>query len=401
MLPSNPNSKSTLLLALVFAGLLASFQTIQLVSSEGPANSTQSPPGVESTTVATTSTTTPAASTTIITTNPPAPTTTVAQPVQQVNGTNQTNNSGQIHQSDGSHSNHLPKLLDGIKSIIDLSYTLSEKTLHWPRNYGFQYTVLNGEVQNGSHYFKSDAINMSIHTGTHLDAPVHFSKTGWTVDLIPLERLIDVRAHIIDLSAKVSQNRTYNFVKSDFIDSKTEKPLVTPNSVALVYTGLSKLYSQGPSAYLGTDTKNISLMQVPGFSKEAAEFLRDLKVYGVGLDAISADSSDKHGPDGSYNPVAHAIFNDANIYILENVGPKLAELVGQDAKIQLVIAPLAIEGGSGSPVRLVAFTVHDDCARSFVGNAATTIPHLPYLTNIMTAISVIVGILIYGRQHSI
>lgn len=321
---------------------------------------------------------------------------------QQGKEANQTNASGQILQQNGTTMVEIPKLVDGIKTIIDLSWPLNNDTLHWPKNSGFQYiSVKDGEAkndQNQAYYVKSDAFTMAVHTGTHLDAPRHFSQSGWTVDQIPLDRLIDVPAHVIDLSAKVNVNRTYNFQKSDFIDAQTNKPLVSPKSVVLIYTGISKFYEQGKKAYFGTEGTNISEMKIPGFSKEAAEYMVEMKVYGVGLDAASADSSDRHGANETYDPVAHTIFNSNNIYILENVGKSLADIAGQDAKIRLSIAPLAITGGSGSPVRLVAFTVHDDRLCGSPTNSASGFLLSPQLTFIMTAIGIVAGILIFGRR---
>lgn len=328
----------------------------------------------------------------------------VPEPAQQSNATIHTHVLGQIHQPDITNMVVLrPKLVDGIKTIIDLSWPLNNNTLHWPKNFGFEYlNLIDGERkndQNQSYYVKSDGFKMAVHTGTHLDAPRHFSQNGWTVDQIPLDRLVDVPVHVIDLSAQVSRNRSYNFQKSDFIDAQTNQPLVSPKSVVLVYTGLSKFYEQGEKAYFGTDTKNISQMQIPGFSKQAAEYMVEMKVYGVGLDAASADSSDRHGSNETYDPVAHSILNSNNIFILENISNRLSEIVAQkDASLRLTIAPLPITGGSGSPVRLIAFTLHDDCPRSYAANSATGFLFSPHLTIIMTTMSVIAGILIFGQR---
>lgn len=259
-------------------------------------------------------------------------------------------------------------LIVGAKTIVDLSHPLHNGTIHWPIFPGFTYTsYLDGDLPhepNQTHYVKADGFTTSIHCGTHLDAPNHFNRQGWSVEQIPLSRLIDVQLQVIDLSAKVQANRSYSFTKADFIDSTGLKSLVTGGSVVLVYTGLSKFYADGQKAYLGTETNNTSEMHIPGFSKEAAQYLVEQGVYGVGLDAPSADSSQQHGANGTMNPVAHAIFSANNIYIIENVSNKLFDMIGQDSHMRLTIAPLAIVGGSGSPVRLVAVMAHNDCYKS-------------------------------------
>lgn len=212
---------------------------------------------------------------------------------------------------------------------------------------------------------------MGVHCGTHLDAPRHFNKNGWTVEQIPLDRLVDVPVTVIDVSEQVSARRNYSFLKSDFFTKDTNQSLVRANSVVLMYTGISKLYQQGAEAYFGTKGSNISEMYIPGFSQEAAEYLASVGVFGVGLDAASADSSEKHGSNNTIDPVAHMIFNGNNIYILENVSNKLAELLSQKTPMSLIIAPLPITGGSGSPIRLIAVSSsrHGDSGATVVNSA--------------------------------
>lgn len=283
------------------------------------------------------------------------------------------------------------------KKIYDLSYPLSNKTLHWPTNSGFNYTVdrdaqVNNSATNSSYHVKSDTFCTAVHTGTHLDAPIHFNAGGWTVEQIPLERLIDVPVTVIDLSGKVSKDKSYAFLKEDFVDKKSSKPLVNPNSVVLVYTGISNSYNQGAKAYFGTDSKNMSEMSIPGFSREAASFLVEQKVYGVGLDAPSADSSQRHGTNDSFDPQAHTIFNGNNIYILENINGKLSQLVNSTSA-RLTIAPLPIENGSGSPVRLIAITGHYESASQATNSAHTGTSHLN-LTMLISMILCIVPFMI-------
>lgn len=251
-------------------------------------------------------------------------------------------------------------------SIIDLSHPLNDKTIHWPSNSGFSYSVQkDGDMKNQqdqAYHLKSDSFSTAAHTGTHIDAPVHFNKQGLTVDKIPLNRLIDVPVTVIDLSSKVKANRSYSFTRQDFLEAQTGAPLVKAHSVVLVYTGVSEDYDKGEQAYFGTPTSNVSILtdlKIPGFSKEAAQLMAEVGVYGVGLDSPSADSSDAIKPSGM-NLDAHIVLNGKDIFILENINSRLKELLGQPAgSVRLTIAPLPIVGGSGSPVRLVAVTEHE------------------------------------------
>lgn len=139
-----------------------------------------------------------------------------------------------------------------VEKIVDLSHPLENNTIHWPTNKGFSYSVNVAKnftnVRSENYFVKSDNIDTAIHCGTHLDAPVHFNEKGWTVDQIPLNRLVNVPAIVIDVSAKVKLNRAYSFQKSDFLD-EDGNPLVEENCVVLVYTGVSKNYSLGAQGY--------------------------------------------------------------------------------------------------------------------------------------------------------
>lgn len=283
------------------------------------------------------------------------------------------------------------KLVDGILSTIDLSHPLNDKTLHWPTNEGFQYIDYTSKANLTNYYLLSDGIHMAVHTGTHLDAPRHFSSNGWTVDQIPLERLVDVPICVVDLSLKVAANRSYSFIKDDF----TNQPLIRNGSVVLVYTGISQMYEKGAAAYFGSDSRNISELTIPGFSKEAADYLVGQGIYGVGLDAPSADSSSMH-KDNSLDPVAHSIFNNNNIYILENINKNLKDLAKNDVSVRLFIAPLAITGGSGSPVRLIAYTSHDHPA----SNSASGTRLLFSTSSVIMMISIISLTLCMLKKHS-
>lgn len=266
--------------------------------------------------------------------------------------------------------------------IFDLSHPLNNDTLHWPKNRGIVVTKdtdHDSTSGNVTFHVRSDAIFMATHVGTHLDAPSHFSKSGWSVDQIPLNRLIDVPLIVIDLSEKVQRDPSYTFTENDFKKANNES-LVRPNTVVLVYTGNSEQWKNGYKGYIGTE-KNASLdtMRTPGFGSSAAQFLVDQGVFGVGLDAISADSSLVAKGD-NYYPTAHIIFNTNQIYILENVASELKSLIGK-LSMRLTIAPLPITGGSGSPVRLVAVEAHDHdreptngaTSRSFLSSALLTL----------------------------
>lgn len=245
--------------------------------------------------------------------------------------------------------------------IYDLGWPLNNQTLHWPTATSFQSTVYHdgtefSEERNGTYYYKSDGFSMGTHVGTHLDAPIHFGNTSWTVDQIPLNRLVNVPFYVVDLSKNVQLDTTYCFQKSDFVNDKNQKSFA--GSVVIVYTGMSLKYAKGQEEYFGTSSTDYSKIKIPGFSKEAAEFLVEKKVYGVGLDSPSADCSKRHDSNRTLNPEAHAVFNSENIYILENLNDQVEELKDLPSKdYRLTIIPLQMTNFSGSPVRPIVTSV--------------------------------------------
>ncbi|KAL4091894.1 hypothetical protein QTP88_026503 [Uroleucon formosanum] len=86
----------------------------------------------------------------------------------------------------------------------------------------------------------------------------------------------------------------------------------------------------------------------PALSKDAAQWIVDTgKVYGVGVDGPSVD------PGQSTTYEVHGRLSKANMYILENVALNGTTLPPRGFK--LVIQPVKIVGGTGGPVRILAF----------------------------------------------
>ena len=86
-------------------------------------------------------------------------------------------------------------------------------------------------------------------------------------------------------------------------------------------------------------------MHFPGFSVEAAKFLLERKISGLGCDTLSID------PGNSADFPVHRTVLGAGVYQLENLA-NLKEL--PEAGAFLIAAPIKLEGGSGGPARVFA-----------------------------------------------
>src|SRR5467141_4211903 len=73
---------------------------------------------------------------------------------------------------------------------IDLSHDYSDQTVVWPTAELFKLEKVADGVTEQGYYYAANNFATSEHGGTHIDAPVHFAKGHWSVDQIPLEKLV-------------------------------------------------------------------------------------------------------------------------------------------------------------------------------------------------------------------
>lgn len=78
----------------------------------------------------------------------------------------------------------------GKSKLIDLSYSISNETVHWPDAQPFSFTNVFAKFISDGFWFAMNDFCSGEHMGTHMDAPYHFAKYGLTVDKIPIENLV-------------------------------------------------------------------------------------------------------------------------------------------------------------------------------------------------------------------
>ncbi len=232
--------------------------------------------------------------------------------------------------------------------IIDLSHEFSDETIYWVTAKEFKLdTVFKGETDKGF-YYSANNISTAEHGGTHIDAPIHFSKTGQTVDEIPLDKLIG-SAIKINVSAKVLNNPDYLISIEDFKNWEVKANRKIPDgSIVLLETGYSKFYPD-KIKYLGTDQRGldaVKLLHFPGLSPEAAKWIvENRNINAIGIDTPSID----YGQSEYFK--AHVILLSKNIPAFENL-TNLDQLPENNFKV--IALPMKIKGGSGGPLRIVA-----------------------------------------------
>lgn len=240
----------------------------------------------------------------------------------------------------------------GAIRTIDLTQTLSEDTplLVLPPEFGqtagFSRQEISRYDDRGVAWYWNN-FTVGEHTGTHFDAPVHWV-TGKdladnTVDAVPPADFI-APAVVIDISAPCAADPDYLLTVADIEAFEAEHGRIPPRSWVMLRTDWSK---RDVDAYTNRREDGA---HTPGPSAEAVRFLvDDRQAHGLGVETIGTDAGQAHLLDPAYP--AHTLFHGAGRYGLQCL-TNLDQLPPTGAVI--VAAPLKIEGGSGSPLRVLA-----------------------------------------------
>lgn len=232
-------------------------------------------------------------------------------------------------------------------TLVDLSHDYSAESIFWPTAEPFRLdSVADGMTEQG-YYYAANNFFSAEHGGTHLDAPVHFAQGRWTVDEIPLDRLIG-EAVVVDVSAASATQPDYQVSVADLTGWETAHGALPDNAILLLRTDYSKRWPDA-ERYLGTSERGeaaVARLHFPGLHPDAARWLvTERSIGAVGLDTPSID----HGQSKDFR--THRILFASNVPALENVA-------GLDALpasgFDVVALPMKIRRGSGAPVRIVA-----------------------------------------------
>lgn len=234
----------------------------------------------------------------------------------------------------------------GSSALIDLTHPLDESTVFWPTaNSTFKLERVSYGMTAGGFFYASNNFCTPEHGGTHLDAPIHFAKGGWTSDQIPLENLIGP-AVVLDVRSRAASDADYRLTVEDIKSWETRHGLIGERSIVVLQTGWSARWPDR-KRYMGDDTPgDASKLHFPSYSAEAARLLvEQRKVIALGVDTASID----YGP--SIDFMVHRIANGANVSGIENL-TNLDRLPPRGAWI--IALPVKITGGSGGPARVIA-----------------------------------------------
>lgn len=205
--------------------------------------------------------------------------------------------------------------------IIDITLPLSDDTLVWEGDKGVH--IEQTEYLNNGSDFNISRAEFGVHAGTHIDAPFHLFDQGYTVDKIPLDKLIGP-VQVLKIDESINLITDDVLLESGF-KKNTER--------LLLKTRNSENWLKKPHQF----DRNFSAID-----SSAARFLIDESVSLIGIDYFSISP---------YNDLVapHQILLKAGIVILEN-----ACLVNVEPGFYtLFCLPLSLVGTDGAPVRAV------------------------------------------------
>jgi kynurenine formamidase len=245
-------------------------------------------------------------------------------------------------------------LADASMRIVDLTQTLSPSfpALQLPPQFGqvwaFRMEKISQYDDAGPGWYWNN-FSCGEHTGTHFDAPVHWitgkDHPNNTVDSIDVKNFI-APAVVVDASAEVGEDPDW-LLTVEFLEAWEQRHGRIPQGAWVLFrTDWSKRLND-PAAFVGMRDDGA---HTPGPTQATVEWLlKERHVHGFGVETINTDAGQSYGWPVPYP--CHTLMHGANRYGLQCL-KNLDQLPPQGAVI--VAAPLKIEGGSGSPLRVLA-----------------------------------------------
>jgi kynurenine formamidase len=226
------------------------------------------------------------------------------------------------------------------KSVVDLTHTMSPD---FPTFFGVPGIELQKQFD-----FKKDGFNLNWwriieHAGTHLDAPIHFSESGDTVEKLAAETLVAPLA-VIDVRARAAQNSDYLVSRQDLADWEKKHRRLPERCCVAMLSGWAEYVGDG-AKYTGASG---SVLHFPGFGSDAAEWLlKERSAVGLAVDTLSLDN----GPSKDFR--VHKAWLPTGRWGLENVA-NLDKVPISGAT--LVVGVAKVRNATGGPARLIALT---------------------------------------------
>jgi kynurenine formamidase len=246
----------------------------------------------------------------------------------------------------------LAAVADNRVEIVDLTAPLSAETpiLRLPEPFA---NTIPFSLERISHYDEAgpgwywNNIHTGEHTGTHVDAPVHWvsGKDGADVAGLELRQLV-APAAVLDVSDRVAADPDFLVGIDDVRAWESANGPLPAGGWLLLRTGWDER-SEDAERFLNADENG---PHSPGIAPECARWLaEEAPIVGLGVETVGTDAGAAHGFEPAF-PCHHYLLGAGKMGLTQL--RNLARLPATGAV--LVVSPLPIVGGSGSPARVYA-----------------------------------------------
>ena len=228
-------------------------------------------------------------------------------------------------------------MLDQLRAV-DLSQTLGPDTVMWPGAPAPSFQTVLTVAHDG---FYNRLVTFVEHTSTHFDAPCHMIEGKESVDQIGAERLFRPLA-VIDISAEVGDNADAILTLAQVHAFEAQHGRIPDGAAVFLRTGWEDCNAD-PVKYANAGGE----LKFPGFGPDAARFIvHERGAMGLGTDTLGID------PGFATDFIVHRqISHPRGVWHVENL-TNLKSVPALGAWV--VVAPLRLVDGSGSPCRVIA-----------------------------------------------
>ena len=229
-----------------------------------------------------------------------------------------------------------PAMADGHAAFFDMTHTIGEE---FPTYFGesqFSREALFNFADNGFNLFN---LTVNEHTGTHLDAPLHFSADGASVDEIPINDLVAPLC-VVNIAARAEGDADTQVTPDDLMAWIAANGEIPDGACVAMHSGWAgKVATDAFRNFDGT------AQHYPGFHVEAVQMLLETGARSIAVDTLSLD----YGLSGDF--ATHYAWLPEGRFGIEC-------LAGLDqvptSGATLIIGAPKHRGGTGGPARIFA-----------------------------------------------
>ncbi|MDQ2705329.1 MAG: cyclase family protein [Pseudomonadota bacterium] len=229
-----------------------------------------------------------------------------------------------------------PVLAQGASRVVDLTHAYDSTFPTFDGQPGIEYEWAVEIAKSGYQLHK---LTIYEHTGTHIDAPFHFSADGTSVDQIDPQTLVAPLV-IVDITQKAAEDANATVDAQDLERWISANGDIPAGAVVALRSGWAKKVKE--SSFRNDEAGQFAF---PGFAKSATDLLLERDVAAIGVDTLSLD------PGNSPDFAVHNSWLPAGRYGIEGLN-NLEELPVTGATV--VVGAPKHRNGTGGPARVLA-----------------------------------------------